>query len=155
MSQDSFIVGINYWPSRTAMFMWRHFDSASLAEDMTGIRELGFSCVRIFLLWEDFQPSIRQVSLSALDHLVEVAQAAYDCNLQILPTFFTGHMSGVNWLPPWMLESGVGSDRFPIFSGGAIRTGEMERRLSGHHIRCDEPELRQADHGLCAVLLGV
>jgi endo-1,4-beta-mannosidase len=44
------------------------------------------------------------VSTKALDHLVAVADAADDRGLGLDVTFFTGHMSGPNWAPGWLLD---------------------------------------------------
>jgi endo-1,4-beta-mannosidase len=97
------------------MFMWRQFDRSSIKEDMATISDLGFSCVRIFPLWEHFQPKPKIVPPARLDQLVEFLEMAGDRNLNVMVTLFTGHMNGLNWLPPWMLlastERGQGSDK--------------------------------------------
>ena len=56
-----------------------------------------------FCLWDDFQPEPNCVSKAALDHLVTVADIAGENNLGLDVTFFTGHMSGPNWSPRWLL----------------------------------------------------
>lgn len=104
------------------MYWWRRFDPSVVKRDFSLLGEYGFEVVRIFLLWEDFQPEMRRVSVRALNHLVEVAEMAHGSHLQILPTFFTGHMSGLNWLPPWMLDSESRADHFPVFSRGEMRS---------------------------------
>ncbi len=38
-----------------------------------------------------------------LGRLVDVADLAAGLGLALIPTLFTGHMSGVNWIPPWAL----------------------------------------------------
>ncbi|MBW2123541.1 MAG: hypothetical protein JRH07_17105 [Deltaproteobacteria bacterium] len=119
-STGRFLVGINYWPRETAMFWWRRFDLACVRRDFSLLADFGFDLVRIFLLWEDFQPEIRRVSVSCLDRLVQVAETAHESRIKILPTFFTGYMSGMNWLPPWMLESSGEKGRFSIFSDGQV-----------------------------------
>ena len=73
--------------------------------DFARLRETGFDSVRIFLLWEDFQPAPDRVSEQALARLVRVADAAHDNNLSLIPTLFTGHMSGVNWIPHWAVDA--------------------------------------------------
>jgi len=95
-------------------------------EDFSRIREAGFEVVRIFLLWEDFQPLPRKVTNKTLDHLVSVMEIAYKKAMKILPTFFTGHMSGINFLPPWILGFGEGNDRFPIHSEGRKRKSQIQ-----------------------------
>jgi len=132
--QKQFLVGINYWPKETAMYWWQKFDASVVKRDFSILAEYGFHIVRTFLLWEDFQPEIRQVSVPSLNHLVQVAEAARDFKLQILPSFFTGHMSGLNWLPPWMLESFSGEERFPIFSVGEIRRGSIRNMYTDREV---------------------
>jgi endo-1,4-beta-mannosidase len=94
-----FRLGINYWPIGSAMGMWKQLDRGEVAEDLAQIAEAGFDCVRIFLLWEDFQPEPDEVSTERLEDLVAVADAAREAGLALVPTLFTGHMSGANWVP--------------------------------------------------------
>jgi endo-1,4-beta-mannosidase len=103
-SDDAFVLGVNYWPRRKAMGWWSQFDAGEVREEFSLIRELGLSLVRIFLLWEDFQPAPDRVSTRTLDCLGVVCDIAADLQLMLDVTFFTGHMSGPNWAPSWMLE---------------------------------------------------
>ena len=100
---DPFLLGINYWPRRKAMYWWKHFDPVEVREEFTVIRDLGLTIVRIFLLWEDFQPTPDTINPQALDDLTTVADLAAELDLKLNVTFFTGHMSGPNWIPSWML----------------------------------------------------
>ena len=52
-----FLLGINYWPRRSAMYMWERFDLGEIREDAARIAELGLDVVRFFLSWDSFQPS--------------------------------------------------------------------------------------------------
>lgn len=122
---DEYRVGINYWPARTAMRWWREFDRAEVARDFAAISGAGCDCVRVFLLWEDFQPASDSVSEVALARLVEVADVAADRELRIVPTLFTGHMSGANWIPEWAL-GGSGGGRFPVIARDRA-TGRVPR----------------------------
>ncbi len=115
---DPFRVGVNYWPARTAMRMWRDFAPEEVAADLDRMRDAGADSVRIFLLWEDFQPEPDRVERRALAQLVRVADLAAERGLALIPTLFAGHMSGANWLPRWATEAGE-PGRFPIVSGGA------------------------------------
>ena len=65
-----FRLGINYWPSGTAMRWWKRFDADEVRRDFARIREAGLDSVRVFLLWEDFQPVPDRVSEPALADLV-------------------------------------------------------------------------------------
>ncbi|HUQ42135.1 MAG TPA: hypothetical protein VM052_06520 [Candidatus Limnocylindrales bacterium] len=99
-------VGINYWPARTGMRWWRDFRADEFARDARKIAESGATSLRVFLLWEDFQPQPDRVSDEALGHLVTVAGIADANGLSLIPTLFTGHMSGANWIPRWATEVG-------------------------------------------------
>src|SRR4051794_40899704 len=101
---DEFLLGCNYWPRRTAMYMWRDFYAGATAEEFAMIRELGLKYVRIFLLWESFQPEPGRGDGTALEHLRKVCDLAGDEGLKLQLTFFTGHMSGPNWAPDWLLN---------------------------------------------------
>ncbi len=115
-----FHLGINYWPISSAMYWWERFDADEVNDDFIAIRDAGFDSVRIFLLWEDFQPAPDTVLDRSLSRLVTVADIAGRCGLSLLPTLFTGHMSGVNWIPEWALGSGHAPSRFRIVSNGKI-----------------------------------
>src|SRR5512138_2402032 len=100
---EPFTLGVNYWPRRKAMYWWNNFDAGEVREEFSVIRELELKIVRLFLLWDDFQPDPNSVSKEALDHLVTVADIAAENKLGLNVTFFTGHMSGPNWAPRWLL----------------------------------------------------
>src|SRR5262245_5755900 len=97
---DPFPVGVNYWPRRKAMGWWKAFDRSEVADEFDVIADLGLSVVRIFLLWEDVQPTPDRVSAGVVRDLETVAEVAADRGLGLDVTFFTGHMSGPNWAPP-------------------------------------------------------
>ncbi|UCG11373.1 MAG: hypothetical protein JSU72_12570 [Deltaproteobacteria bacterium] len=137
MEEQPFILGTNYWPQNTAMFMWRNFDRNSINEDMSVIADLGLSCVRIHLLWEDFQPEPRKVVIGMLDRLVEIFEMAGDRDLLVMPALFTGHVGGFNWLPSWMLLATTDESRYPVFSGNKVRLNKPKNPYT-------EPEIMEA-----------
>lgn len=98
-----FHLGVNYWPRRKAMYWWSDFDAAEVQAEFALIRDLGLDLVRIFLLWDNWQPAPDQVNQQALQDLETVCQIAAELGLTLDVTFFTGHMSGPNWSPGWML----------------------------------------------------
>lgn len=102
---ERFALGVNYWPRRKAMAFWSEFDLAEVEEDFDLLRELGMNVVRLFLLWEHWQPSPDAVSKTCLADLRRVADAAAERGLGLDVTFFTGHMSGPNWAPSWLLDA--------------------------------------------------
>jgi endo-1,4-beta-mannosidase len=125
VSPDRFRIGVNYWPARTAMGWWPQFDRAEVAADFARIAGSGLDSVRVFLTWEDFQPAPDEVDRAMLERLVTVAELAGELGLSLVPTLFTGHMSGVNWIPAWALGGSEGDVRFRVVSGGMV----VESRL--------------------------
>ena len=113
-----FRLGINYWPADSAMAWWDRFDPAEVTEDFGRIAGAGLDSVRLFLMWEAFQPDMAGVDRAMLDRLVRVADLAHDAGLQIMPTLFTGHMSGANWIPRWALGGSDRDPRFRVITGG-------------------------------------
>ncbi len=87
------------------MYWWADFDAGEVEEEFALIHQLGLHVVRIFLLWDDFQPAPDVVSSEALHNLVAVCDCAARHNLGLDVTFFTGHMSGPNWAPRWLLDA--------------------------------------------------
>jgi endo-1,4-beta-mannosidase len=100
----TFELGVNYWPRRSAMYMWREFDIAEVREDVAHIADIGFEVVRVFALTEDFLPGPMTVDATMVARLVEVAGVAKDVGLQVVPTLIVINMSGRFWWPSWMLD---------------------------------------------------
>jgi len=114
----TFELGINYWPRRRAMYMWREFDVAEIRDEMAHIADMGFDVVRIFALTEDFLPGPTKVATDKVAQLVQVVQAAKDVKLRVVPTLIVLNMSGRIWWPAWMLNA-AGGPR-DIFSDPAL-----------------------------------
>lgn len=87
------------------MYMWRDLDLGEVREELAHIRALGFGVVRIFALTEDFLVGPSSVDPARVAALVEVAQAAKDAGLRVVPTMIVINMSGRAWWPQWMLGS--------------------------------------------------
>jgi endo-1,4-beta-mannosidase len=113
-----FLLGINYWPRRSAMYMWERFDLGEIHEDAARIKELGLDVVRFFLMWEHFQPSRERMDTTMLDNFARVMDVFGDAGLRAMPTLFCGHMSGVNWLPDWSLDSNTPHGGFRTIANG-------------------------------------
>jgi endo-1,4-beta-mannosidase len=117
---DPFLLGVNYWPRRKAMDWWADFDPGEVQDEFAQIASLGLSLVRIFLRWEDFQPAPDAVSPQALADLTTVADIAAEHGLRLDVTFFTGHMSGPNWSPGWLLSGPPLPNARQLISGGRV-----------------------------------
>jgi endo-1,4-beta-mannosidase len=106
------------------MYWWADFDREEVAGEFDLIGSLGMSVVRIFLLWDDWQPTSDTVSADRLRDLGTVLDIAAERGLRLDVTFFTGHMSGPNWSPGWLLDPGATGHRSPfirqVVSGGVV-----------------------------------
>src|SRR5262249_20700272 len=67
---------------------------------------------------------------TALQRLVAVADLAARNGLSLVPTLFTGHMSGVNWIPPWALEEVEETGRFRVVSAGRVVRARLKNWYS-------------------------
>lgn len=109
----TFELGVNYWPRRSAMWMWREFDIGEVRDDMAQIASIGFDVVRFFAMTRDFLPGPMMVAPEMISRLEQVALAAKDAGLKSMPTLITINMSGRFWWPQWMLDSaGVAANIF-------------------------------------------
>ena len=102
------------------MGWWSRFEPGEVEADFARIAACGLDSVRVFLTWEDFQPAPDRVDREMLARLVVVADLAAGLGLALIPTLFTGHMSGVNWIPPWALGGSDGDPRFRVVSDGRV-----------------------------------
>ena len=131
----TFELGINYWPRRTAMWMWREFDIGEVRDDMAQIASIGFDVVRFFALTRDFLPGPMTVAPEMVSRLEQVALAAKDAGIRSMPTLITINMSGRFWWPRWMVDNdGVPADLFSdpeILRSQALLVDTCARALSG------------------------
>ncbi len=121
-----FTLGVNYWPRRKAMYWWSDFDAGEVREEFAIIREIGMNVVRVFLLWDEFQPTPDTVSAECLRSLTTVCDIAAETGLGLDVTFFTGHMSGPNWSPQWLLDA-----QAPIPSRSVRQVVSRQQVVSG------------------------
>jgi endo-1,4-beta-mannosidase len=139
-----FMLGVNYWPRKKAMYWWSNFDAGEVREEFSIIHELGLTLVRIFLLWDDFQHAPGDVSASSLCNLVTVCDIAASLNLKLDVTFFTGHMSGSNWAPGWMLRGEKSQyNRQVVSAGGIVESGYLNPYSDEMVIEAERLQLRR------------
>ena len=101
----TFELGLNYWPRRTAMYMWRELDLIEVRDEMQHIAAMGFDVVRLFLLTRDFIPAARTVDAAMVSRLVDVCRLAAEAGLRAMPTLIVLNMSGRIWWPEWMCDA--------------------------------------------------
>lgn len=142
---DSFILGINYWPRRHGADMWKEWSPSEIAEEFSQIKEMGFRAVRVFLLWEDFQPAEVEISQDAVSRFDELLTIAKERELTLVPTFFVGNMSGEVWDVPWRKKRDFYKHPALLNSQGFLLRYFAERYKEEEGILfwdlCNEPDL--------------
>jgi endo-1,4-beta-mannosidase len=113
---DKFRLGVNYWPAAQAMHWLQAYDPESTRRDFRRARSAGFDTIRVFLRWEDVQPTSAALDSTVIGRLIDAADAAVEAGATLLVTLFTGHMSGANWVPRWAVGGTEGDRRFRIVS---------------------------------------
>ena len=100
-----FLLGINYWPRRSAMYMWERFDLGEIARGH-GAHQGARARRRALLPYVGglSAASPTRWTPQALRRFDAMMETIADAGLRAMPTLFCGHMSGVNWLPAWTLE---------------------------------------------------
>jgi endo-1,4-beta-mannosidase len=130
-----FELGCNYWPRRSAMYMWRELDLGAVRDELAHMRDLGFAVVRIFLLTEDFLPAPMTVATDRVADLVQIARIASEEKVSTIVTLITINMSGKIWWPAWMRDEqgaprGLYSDP-TLLRSQALLAGTCARALAG------------------------
>ena len=135
MTAVAFELGINYWPRRQAMYMWRELDLVEVRDEMLHIADMGFDTVRLFALTQDFLPEAGRVDAAMVNRLVQVVRIAAEARLDIVPTLLVINMSGHIWWPAWMLDaSGTPGDLYAdpeLLRGQELLLSTCARALAG------------------------
>lgn len=125
-----FLLGVNYWPRRHNIKMWKEWNSEDLAKDLDQIKELGIRAVRFFILAEDFFDSYGGVNALSLARLKQFMAMLKERGIEGFPTLIVGHMSGRNWAIPWAPD-------WDVYNPAALERGvravsEVVKSLRGH-----------------------
>ena len=96
-----FILGVNYWPSSSAMDMWSQWNLQELEEDIMRMKEIGINLCRFFLFMPDFMPKENLVDQVIIDRLIAFLKICEKHEVYSMPSFFVGHMSGEDWDVDW------------------------------------------------------
>jgi len=164
-----FRLGVNYLPPGAGMAWLKPYDPGSTRRHFRRATGAGFDSVRVFLPWEDAQPAAGGVDPGVLGHLVDVADAAGEAGVELIVTLFTGHMSGVNWIPSWAvgpaastgplrgaspessgpLRGASGDPRFRVIAGGRVQPDG-----SGLRNWYSDPEVSAAQERLASAAAG-
>lgn len=87
-------VGVNYWPASCGVEMWKVWPKDEIRHDLDVVRSLGLNCVRFFLRWPDFEPTLGTYDETMFDRLSELMGWIAERGLLAHPSLVTGFMSG-------------------------------------------------------------
>ena len=85
-----------------------------------------------------------------LNRLIGVADLAAGAGVALVPTLFTGHMSGVNWIPAWALGGADRDDRFRVVSDGRVSESGLRNWYSDPLVARAQVSLATATAGALA-----
>ncbi len=168
MSEQSFSLGVTYWPRRRAMAeqilcSWSEADPGALRDELGHIAELGFNTLRLELRWAEAQPGDR-VNVAALRGLERALDRAADLGLRAVIGVLGGSLGGALHLPAWAVGY-----RLPSDTRRARRLGppvlvvpdDQPAILAGEHYRREpardlyrEPEILEAQRRLLDEAIG-
>jgi len=96
-----FLLGVNYWPRKLNIRMWRDWDEGAIREDISLMKSLGIRAVRFFIKDEDFADENADIYPQALEKLKKFLDILYENSVAGFVSLIVGHMSGKNWRIPW------------------------------------------------------
>lgn len=117
--------GVNYIPSEKWLYSWVDFDENSIKEDIRAIKNLGFDHIRAHILWSVFQPNENYVSELCLENLARFTRICEEEKIDFFLTLFTGWMSGMVFLPPWLNVGGFDCWKKGMFSNKEAIKAEL------------------------------
>ena len=123
----NFMIGCNFWDSKSGTDMWLNFDEESLAKDLDALAATGIKYMRCFPNWREFQPVIalkgwggfpKEYRLTGdrfpeneyyidpvmIERFRKFAMMAHERNIKLVVSVLTGWMSGRLFYPQ-ILES--------------------------------------------------
>ncbi|MFE7957093.1 glycosyl hydrolase [Streptomyces sp. NPDC057413] len=93
--------GVNYTPSEGWFHHWLDYDPGAVRADLDSIADLGVDHIRVFPLWPYFQPDRALIRPRAIEHLLDLADAAAERGLDVNVDGLQGHLSSFDFLPAW------------------------------------------------------
>ena len=94
-------LGANFWSRTGGPLMWRSYDPAVVAGELSVLKEHGLTMTRSFFYWPDFMPGPREIDDKMTARFKDFLDRHAELDMTTIPTFIVGHMSGENWDPAW------------------------------------------------------
>jgi endo-1,4-beta-mannosidase len=98
---EVFPLGVNYWPSSSAIDMWTEWLPEEVQKDFELMHEIGLNVCRFFIFMPIFFKKPNEISSVMLGKLETFLGIAEKNRVYTFPTLFVGHMSGEDWDLDW------------------------------------------------------
>ncbi len=93
--------GLNYVPSKAWYFCYNDWNRDDIIRDFAAIAATGSDHLRVMVVWPWFQPNPGYVSNLHLDRLDDLIRCAARFGMDVMPTLYTGWLSGYRFDPPF------------------------------------------------------
>jgi endo-1,4-beta-mannosidase len=114
-TEKPYLVGANYWATHAAHKMWQRWDADAVEKDLALAESSGINALRTFFWTPELNPLPGVVSEEVLGRFDEFLRIAAAHHVDVFPTFFVGHMSGVNWDIPWRQGRDFCADPYMVY----------------------------------------
>ncbi|MBI4977159.1 MAG: cellulase family glycosylhydrolase [Spirochaetes bacterium] len=151
---NSFLLGVNYWPRHRGPRMWSEFNADEIDGEFAEIKAMGMNTVRIFPVWDDFQP-LKEVGVGdkwreivmrndemtssienpamidekMMKHFDTVLALADKHGLKLIVALMTGWMSGMLFDVSWRKNRNIYTDPF-MMKWQLLYCGTFAKRYS-------------------------
>ncbi len=129
----NFLLGCNFWDSKSGTDMWVNFDEISLENDLAALEKSGVTALRVFPNWRDFQPvtALRAwrggfkeyrltgdrlpeneyfIETAMIERFRKFCEMADRHSIKLVVSILTGWMSGRLFCPPCLDSKNLISD---------------------------------------------
>lgn len=124
-------LGVNFWSRSAGLHMWDAYDGELVRSELRDLAELGCNTTRCFLMWPAFMPRPDACDESRMLDFADFLEAHREVGMWTIPTLLVGHMSGMDFDPPWRGGRDLYRDVWMV-SRQAWFAGELAKRFGAH-----------------------
>ena len=116
MNDQTLRFGANYVPSKNWFYSWVNPDYGAVEADFQAISSIGVDHIRMHLRWDLFQPNETYISDEMICRLKKILDLAEKYRLTAEVTVFVGWMSGFWFLPSFVWDKNIVTDKEQLSS---------------------------------------
>lgn len=131
MNGQTLRFGANYVPSKNWFYSWVNPDYEAIEADFQAISSIGVDHIRMHLRWDLFQPNETYISDEMICRLKKILDLAEKYRLTAEVTVFVGWMSGFWFLPSFVWDKNIVTDKDQLSSQIALLK-KLSESVGGH-----------------------